>query len=293
MHRTSRRSRPPGVSRTLRGCLLFAGCPAAVLARIAAITVERSLAAGEYLYHEGSRVHGFYVVRSGAIKVHRLNAFGREQVIHVYRSLESFAEESLLAAGGHGACASATEPSKVLLIRRAEFLGLLRRRPELALGVLRSLHRQLQILVSLLDDLTLKDVKTRFAQWLLQQCPDPASPEPIRIRLPSTKRVLAAELGTASETLSRTVAKFRAQKLLSVQGDTWMLDCPRTLTRWLHPEAAAGPDAGPGQPCHRRPTGGRQDALRHGRLRSSASRRRTTGAGRGRRELVPIGNELD
>lgn len=248
MLRTSRRSRPRGVSRALRGCPLFAGCPATVLARVAAVTVERSLAAGEYLYHEGSRVHGLYVVRSGAVKVHRVNAFGREQVIHVYRSPESFAEESLLAAGGHDACASAIEPSKVLLIRRTEFLSLLRRQPELALGVLRSLHRQLQILVSLLEDLTLKDVKTRFAQWLLQQCPDPASPEPIRIRLPSTKRMLAAELGTASETLSRTVAKFRAQKLLSVQGDTWMLECPRTLARWLHPKAASGPGVASGQP---------------------------------------------
>ena len=38
------------------------------------------------------------------------------------------------------------------------------------------------------------------------------------IELRTAKRVLAAELGTVSETFSRTLAKFREQKLLSVKG---------------------------------------------------------------------------
>ena len=40
----------------------------------------------------------------------------------------------------------------------------------------------------------------------------------MRIELKMTKRVLAAELGTVSETFSRTPAKFREQKLLAVKG---------------------------------------------------------------------------
>jgi CRP/FNR family transcriptional regulator len=101
--------------------------------------------------------------------------------------------------------------------------------------MLRSMYRHTQILVRLLDDLTLKDVKTRLANWLLAQCPDPGSLRPIRIQLTSTKRVLAAELGTVSETLSRTVAKLRAQRLLSVRGATVTLHCPRRLTRLVRP----------------------------------------------------------
>lgn len=223
------------VRRTLRRCLLFARCPADLLRRIGQMTVGRRLDCGEYLFHEGSPVHGVYVVAQGAVKVHRMSPLGREQVIHVFRAFESFAEESLVAVGGHSAYACATEPSEVLLVRRAELIEVLRHEPELALGVLRSMSRHTQILVRLLDDLTLKDVKTRLANWLLEQCPDPGSLRPVRIQLPSTKRVLAAELGTVSETLSRTVAKLRDQRLLSVRGATVTLHCPRRLTRLVHP----------------------------------------------------------
>jgi CRP/FNR family transcriptional regulator len=48
-----------------------------------------------------------------------------------------------------------------------------------------------------------------------------------------TKRVLAAELGTVSETFSRTLAKFREQKLLAVKGKTITVLSPARLNALL------------------------------------------------------------
>jgi CRP-like cAMP-binding protein len=69
-------------------------------------------------------------------------------------------------------------------------------------------------------DLTLKDVETRLANWLVKRCPHPLSEKPATIQLTVTKSVLAAELGTVSETFSRTLAKFRQQNLVLVKGKT-------------------------------------------------------------------------
>ncbi len=62
-------------------------------------------------------------------------------------------------------------------------------------------------------------------------CPLPSGPA--IVQLDRTKRVLAAEMGTTNETLSRTHAKFRDQKLLRVKGNTITLTKPRDLQHLL------------------------------------------------------------
>jgi CRP/FNR family transcriptional regulator, dissimilatory nitrate respiration regulator len=202
----------------LRSCRLFAGLPLSDLRALAEITVTKRLAKDELLFYEGEPAQGFFVVQAGAVNVHRLNPAGKEQVIHVFRPGESFAEASLASETGYPANARSLESSQVLLVRKDGFLAAVRRQPELALRILASMSHHLRVLVARIEDLTAKDVETRLAHWLLKRCPDPDSPRPVAIDLPMTKRSLAAELGTVSETFSRTLAKFRLQKLITVNG---------------------------------------------------------------------------
>lgn len=218
---------------TLRSCQLFTGLPRADLENIAAVTVIKSLGKGDYLFHEGDPAIGFYIVQRGAVNVHRVNAAGKEQIIHIFRTGESFAEVALASETGYPADACALEPTQVLLVRKEGILTLLRRQPELALRMLGSMSSHLRVLVGQLEDMTLKDVETRLANWLVKRCPDPHSERPARIELTMTKRVLAAELGTVSETFSRTLAKFREQKLLTVQGKTVTVLSPARLSALL------------------------------------------------------------
>jgi len=218
---------------TLRTCQLFAGLPSQDLDKIAAVAVPKSLKKGDYLFHERDQAHGFYAVQSGAVNVHRVSAAGKEQVIHIFRPGETFAEAALATEQGYPADACAVEPSQMLLIQKDGFLDLLRRQPELALRMLASMSSHLRVLVGQLEDLALKDIETRLANWLLKRCPNPKSTQPITIELPTTKRVLAAELGTVSETLSRTLAKLREQKLLSVAGKRIIILCPSKLDALL------------------------------------------------------------
>lgn len=214
---------------TLRNCQLFAGLPLDDLRHVAAVTVLKPFEKGDYIFREGDTSQGFYVIQRGTVNVHRVNAAGREQVIHVFRAGESFAEATLTMPDGCPADARAIETSQVLLVQRRGFVELLRGQPEFALRILGSLSQRVRILVSQLDDLTLKDVETRLANWLLKRCPNVESSNPVAIHLTMTKRDVAAELGTVSETFSRTLAKFRKQKLLKVQGRIITVLSPRSL----------------------------------------------------------------
>ena len=214
---------------TLRGCQLLMGLPPADLANIAAVTVTKSLEKDEYLFHEGDAAIGFYIVQRGAINIHRVSAVGKEQTIHVFRVGDSFAEVALASATGYPAEARAQEVSQVLLVQKDGILTLLKRQPELAMRMLGSMSSHLRVLVGQIEDLTVKDVETRLANWLVKRCPNPQGDAPVSIQLTVTKRVLAAELGTVSETFSRTLAKFRKQKLITVKGKAVTVLSPAKL----------------------------------------------------------------
>jgi CRP/FNR family transcriptional regulator, dissimilatory nitrate respiration regulator len=233
MRTRTKEAGPLPVTHALRQCQLFAGMTAADLDELVPIAVRKSLPKGAYLFREGDISLGFYVVQSGAINVHRVNAQGKEQVIHVFRAGESFAEATLATDQGYPGDARALEPSLVLLIQKAGILALLKRKPELALRMLGSMSSHLRILVSQLDDLTLKDVETRLAHWLVKRCPDPNTDRPCTIELLMTKRVLAAEIGTVSETLSRTLGHFREEQLVAVKGRSICVLSPVALAQRL------------------------------------------------------------
>ncbi len=217
-----------GLTGTLRCCQLFTGLSAEDLEVIAGFAQPLSLAKGDYLFHEGEPARGFYLVQAGAINVHRVSAAGKEQVIHVFRAGESFAEAALASTTGYPADARAVEASTVLLLPKAPVLELLARRPDLAVRMLGSMSAHLRVLVGMLDDLTLKDVETRLLNWLVKHARGV-----MVIQLPGTKRVLAAELGTSSETLSRTLARLRDRRLISVAARSITVHDPVALAAQL------------------------------------------------------------
>ncbi len=145
------------VVNTLRTCQLFTGLPLPDLENIAAVTTVKTIEKGSYLFREGDPARGFYIVQKGAVNVHRVSAAGKEQIIHVFRVGDSFAEVALASDRGYPADARALEGSQVLLVQKAGILTLLKRQPELALRMLGSMSSHLRLLVGQLEDLTLTD----------------------------------------------------------------------------------------------------------------------------------------
>jgi len=225
-----------GIASTLRRCEIFSDMPSQDLSTIAAITIVKSLDKGQYLFRQSDNPHGFFVVQNGAINVHRVNSSGREQVLRVFRAGESLAEETVAAGSGYPADARAVEDSQVLQVQKSGFLALIKCHPDLALKILSAVGRNFRALISHFDDVTLRDVEGRLANWLLQRCPDPASTEPITVELQATKRLLASELGTVSETLSRTFTKFRQRQLIQQVRKSIIVLSPMRLAELVQAE---------------------------------------------------------
>lgn len=187
---------------------VFAGLPPDDLRQISAYASLKTVAQGTYLFRQKDPVIGFFIVRTGLINVHRVNAQGREQIVHLLRPGDSFAERAITSPAGYPASARAVEESEVILIPVEEFRSHMTRKPDLAWRMVASMSQHLRSLVSTLEGLRFKDIETRFLFWLLQRCPDVAGTQPVEIELGTRKGQLASALATRPETLSRTFRKL-------------------------------------------------------------------------------------
>lgn len=201
---------------TLRQCRLFADMAPRDLEAIAETCETRTLAKGETLFREQEKARGFYIVQQGAINIHRITADGREQVIAVFRPYECFAEITLTTIETYPADAVALEPSQVVLVRKNDFRALIMKTPELALRMLTSMSFHLKHLVQVMEDQKFKRIESRLANHLLRNVPSTGTKRHVIVSLDTSKKVLAGRLGVSSETLSRSLARFRREGLISV-----------------------------------------------------------------------------
>ena len=217
----------------LQSCRMFESLSASDLQRVGCFSTLQRVAQGEYLFREGEPTTGFYVVRSGAVHVHRIGLDGREKTIHIFRAGGSFAEATLADGTGYPAHACAVEDGVVVFIPRTQFLDLLRQRPDLSLRMLASMSRHLRELVDAIDDLTRKDVEIRLALWLIKRCPQPLGGTPFDVQLDTTKTVLASELRIRKETLSRALARMKSLQLIETKGRVIRVIHPHKLEVWM------------------------------------------------------------
>ncbi len=205
----------------LKKPLLFSGLNNADLAELAAITVRRAFVRGETLFSEGEEATGFYLLISGSIKLCRMSPDGREKVLHFVQPRETFAEAAFFGDGKYPAEARAMEAGEVLYLPRQGFMELMSHNPNFAFNLVVSLSLMLRQFVRQIEELSFADVTSRLASFLVRRAAEDSTKFGgiIYIDLGIKKGELASRLGTASETISRTLRKLKDEGIIEVQGN--------------------------------------------------------------------------
>jgi CRP/FNR family transcriptional regulator len=198
----------------LAGLDLFKDLPDSQLRAIGTIAKPLKYDRGDPIFLEGDRCLGFFLVQSGRVKVYKMSADGKEQILHWFEEGDRFAEVPAFDGGYYPASASALEKTQLLLIPNQALLALVEQYPSLAFHLLASLSRHLRRFANLIDTLSLKDVSSRLAGYLLELSDRQGSD---RLELDLAKGQLAAFLGTIPETLSRTFAKLTQANLIEIE----------------------------------------------------------------------------
>jgi CRP/FNR family transcriptional regulator, dissimilatory nitrate respiration regulator len=202
----------------LRRIYLFSGLPEADLEPLARMAVRKNFDRGATIFWEGKEAQGFYILITGHIKLVKSSPDGKEYIIRLVGAGETFAEAAVFGEIPYPVTAIALEDCQTLFFPRAPFLGHLAATPTLARNMLATLSRLMFHLTQQLEDLSLKEVSARLARYILERCTTTHGTiaKGLQCELPTTKTQLAAYLGTISETLSRTLSRFKNLGLIEV-----------------------------------------------------------------------------
>jgi CRP/FNR family transcriptional regulator, dissimilatory nitrate respiration regulator len=221
----------------LKRCPLFAGLKEEDLRRMMAVGSLKQIGKKGILFGEGEEAKGFYVILSGKVKLYKISSEGKEQILHVVSAPDAFAEAALFLEGSYPAFAEALADSQLLFFPKKDFVQLIERNPQLSINMIVSLSQFLRRFASLIEELSLKEVSSRVAKYLIDLSLKSSKEEKDRgeVELDSSKSQLASKLGTISETLSRTLTKMRAKRVIDVKKNRI-----RILNRKLLEEMASG-----------------------------------------------------
>jgi CRP/FNR family transcriptional regulator len=204
--------------------------------RVAAAGFERSYERGAIVFNEGETAEALFVVLAGQVKLMRYSSRGRELLLHLVHPGQTFAEAALFAGDTYPATAEVVEPARVWYLPRAALIDLLRGSPELALAMLGSVSMWTRRLASKLELLTQRRVEERLALYLLARA-GTDHPEPgAIIELAQPRNLIAAQLGTGPEVLSRTFRRLEDDGVIAAAPHhVTVLDPPklRALAEWI------------------------------------------------------------
>jgi CRP/FNR family transcriptional regulator len=197
----------------LRSCHLFSDLDERELQAIQQWALRKDYRKGQIVFTEGEPSRGFFLVASGTVKIFRVGPDGRERVLHVVETGESFAEAAMFM-DAYPATAEALAPSTVVSVEKNGFKQLLLRDPHLSFKIIGTLVKSLSQMRNALTDLTLKEVPARFASYVLSLPVAPGNPIPV----PVSKTTIAQMLGTTKETFSRLLARLARHHILTYRG---------------------------------------------------------------------------
>lgn len=204
---------------------------------------ERKLEAGELILMEGDPCEGLYFVISGRVKVFKLSAEGKEQVLRILGPGRTFNDVPVFDGGPNPGSVAAMEAATVCLIPKGQVLAMLEQHPKMAKAVIRLLASRLRALTLVIEDLSLRSVAARVAKLLLdctrghQTLVEGGTGACARL----TQHQIAAMTGSVREVVQRALKALEKDGAIRLERARVIVLDPKTLERWSDSEGPPAP----------------------------------------------------
>lgn len=172
----------------------------------------------ENIYTETSHPNFLYFISKGKVKTYKNNEEGKELITGLYNEGEFFGYLALLEDASYTDSAMAFEETEICLIPKEDFFMLLQSNRDVANKFIKMLSNNIKEMEERLIKLAYNSVRKRVAEalMLLESRYKGSAEEPFTMAI--AREDLANIVGTATETVIRTLSDFKDEKLIEIKG---------------------------------------------------------------------------
>jgi CRP/FNR family cyclic AMP-dependent transcriptional regulator len=184
------------------------------LRAISAHAQTRAFPRNAVVLNEGDHTDSLYIVLEGRVKAFVSDADGKEVVLSTQGAGEYFGE-MVLDEGPRSASVMTLEPSRFLVVPKADFKDFLLKNPAFAVRVIEKLIHRVRALTENVKSLALMDVYGRVARLLLELAQEEGGRLVIREKL--TQQDIASRVGASREMISKILKDLSIGGYITVE----------------------------------------------------------------------------
>jgi len=195
---------------------------------ISSFTNDRSLRTHkkkESVFSEGNYPTSLYLVNKGKVKTFKTNEAGKELITGIHKEGDFLGYVPLLENCAFGESAEVLEDAEIYVIPKQDFFALVYNNKEVSRKFIQLLSNNLSEREDRLLKLAYNSVRKRVAEALVQLHDRYQTTTGSKTPIPISREDLAGIVGTATESVIRTLGDFKEEKLIEIQkGDISILN---------------------------------------------------------------------
>ena len=192
---------------------------------LAAIAYMATYPDGSTLFSEQETPRGVFVLLRGRVKVTMTSAEGKTLILRIARPGDVLGLSAVINGQPHQATAETLENCQFCFVKRESFLGFLRAYPEASMQAAKQMGSAYRMACDQVRALgLLHSAPRKLAGFLLDWAASsqPAKPG-ISAKLTLTHEEIGQMIGASRETVTRTLADFKHQRLAMLKGSTLVI----------------------------------------------------------------------
>jgi CRP-like cAMP-binding protein/CheY-like chemotaxis protein len=194
---------------------------------------SRTFRKKDMVYMEGQSPNDLFYIEKGQVKTYKVNYDGKELITGILGEGEFLGFISLLEEKPYNENAEAMEDVRISIIPKEDFLTLMYSSKDVARKFIKILSNNFKEMENRLLEIAYQSVRQRVAHELLKL--DERLGQSNRGNFISiTRRDISNIVGTATESLNRTLADFKEEGLIGISDDGLRILQRQKMERILH-----------------------------------------------------------